>query len=31
MQLKIKSNRSKSHEVYLRLKAHLFEFPDFYS
>ncbi|MDN3917304.1 TraY domain-containing protein [Klebsiella pneumoniae] len=28
---KNKSNRSKSHEVYLRLKAHLFEFPDFYS
>ena len=28
---KNKSNSSMSHEVYLRLKAHLFEFPDFYS
>lgn len=28
---KNKSGRSKTLEVYLRLKAHLIEFPDFYS
>ncbi|MFS7521434.1 TraY domain-containing protein [Klebsiella pneumoniae] len=28
---KNKSNRSKSHEGYMRLKAHLLEFPYFYS
>ncbi len=28
---KNRSGRSKSLEVYLRLKAHLLEFPDFYS
>ncbi|MDD9665858.1 MULTISPECIES: TraY domain-containing protein [Klebsiella] len=28
---KNKSGRSKTLEVYLRLKAHLLEFPDFYS
>ena len=28
---KNKSGRSKTLEVYLRLKAHLLKFPDFYS